>query len=49
MPLAAANVTADDVDPDTPGTYHVTITVTDSQGATSSKTFSVVVLAKDGG
>ena len=33
MPLAAANVTADDVDPDTPGTYHVTITVTDSQGA----------------
>lgn len=33
MPLAAANVTADDVDPDTPGTYHVTITVTDSQGS----------------
>lgn len=31
MPLAAANVTADDVDPDTPGTYHVTITITDSQ------------------
>ncbi len=49
MPLAAANVTADDVDPDTPGTYHVTITVTDSQGATTSKTFTVVVQAKEGG
>ena len=49
MPLAAANVTADDVDPDTLGTYHVTITVTDSQGATTSKTFTVVVQAKEGG
>lgn len=49
MPLAAANVTADDVDPDTPGTYHVTITITDSQGATTSKTFTVVVQAKEGG
>lgn len=49
MPLAAANVTVDDVDPDTPGTYHVTITVTDSQGATTSKTFTVVVQAKEGG
>ena len=49
MPLAAANVAADDVDPDTPGTYHVTITVTDSQGATTSKTFTVVVQAKEGG